>query len=140
VAERQLPCSPAAEYPNHVWSRDFVHDRAHDARASRVLTLLDEFTRDSLATKLRRRFCGSGVMETLFEVMIVYGIPEHVRSGNGSAITSKFVPRWLGSVGSQNLFIEPGSSWENGHNEISNGKLRDELRNGEIFYGLKEGK
>ena len=126
------------EYPNHVWSYDFVHHATHDGRTLRLLTLLDEFTKESLAIAVRRRFSGNGVIEVLSDAMIVYGVPEHIRSDNGPEMTSKVVRSWLESVGSQTLFIEPGSPWENGYNESFNGKLRDELLNGEIFYSLKE--
>ena len=66
------------------------------------------------------------------------GAPEHIRSDNGPEFTSKVVRDWLPKVGVKTLFIEPGSPWENGYNESFNGKLRDELLNGEIFYSLKE--
>jgi len=126
------------EYPNHVWSYDFVHHATHDGRSLRLLTLIDEFTRQCLAIEVRRRFSGAEVIEVLSDAMVVYGIPEHIRSDNGPEMTSKVVRSWLESVGSQTLFIEPGSPWENGYNESFNGKLRDELLNGEIFYSLKE--
>ena len=64
--------------------------------------------------------------------------PEYLRSDNGPEFTAKLVRRWLGRVGVETLFIEPGSPWENGYNESFNGKLRDELLNGEIFYSLAE--
>ena len=70
--------------------------------------------------------------------MLIHGIPEHIRSDNGPEMTSKRVRNWLQQIGTQTLFIEPGSPWENGYNESFNGKLRDELLNGEIFYSLKE--
>ena len=72
--------------------------------------------------------------------MLIYGIPEHIRSDNGPEMTSMRVRGWLQQIGSRTLFIEPGSAWENGYNESFNGKLRDELLNGEIFYSLKEAK
>ena len=53
-------------------------------------------------------------------------------------MTSERVRNWLQQIGTQTLFIEPGSPWENGYNESFNGKLRDECLNGEIFYSLKE--
>ena len=70
--------------------------------------------------------------------MLQYGVPEHVRSDNGSEMTSLRVRSWLTTLGTQPLFIEPGSPWENGYCESFNGKLRDECLNGEIFYSLKE--
>jgi putative transposase len=126
------------EYPNHVWSYDFVHHATHDGRTLRLLTLIDEFTRKCLAIGVRRRFSGNEVIEVLSDAMVIHGIPVHIRSDNGPEMTSKIVRSWLESVGSQTLFIEPGSPWENGYNESFNGKLRDELLNGEIFYSLKE--
>ena len=65
-------------------------------------------------------------------------VPEHIRSDNGSEMTAKILRRWLGNIGAKTLYIEPGSPWENGYCESFNGKLRDELLNGEIFYSLKE--
>jgi transposase InsO family protein len=76
----------------------------------------------------------------LSDVMLIHGIPEHIRSDNGPQMTSKRVRGWLQQIGSRTLFIEPGSPWENGYNESFNAKLRDELLNGEIFYSLKEAK
>lgn len=128
------------EYPNHVWSYDFVHHATHDGRTLRLLTLIDEFTRESLAIEVRRRFSGAEVIEVLSDAMLIRGIPQHIRSDNGPEMTSKIVRNWLEQIGSRTLFIEPGSPWENGYNESFNGKLRDELLNGEIFYSLKEAK
>jgi transposase InsO family protein len=79
-----------------------------------------------------------GVIETLADTMLVRGIPAHIRSDNGPEMTAKVVRQWLAQVGAKTLYIEPGSPWENGYNESFNGKLRDELLNGEIFYSLKE--
>jgi len=70
--------------------------------------------------------------------MLAHGVPEHVRSDNGAEMTARRVKQWLRTVGTQPLFIEPGSPWENGYCESFNGKLRDECLNGEIFYSLKE--
>jgi transposase InsO family protein len=89
---------------------------------------------------VRRRFSGAELIEVLSDVMLIYGIPEHIRSDNGPEMTSKRVIGWLQQIGSRTLFIEPGSPWENGYNESFNAKLRDELLNGEIFYSLKEAK
>ena len=72
------------------------------------------------------------------DVMLMRGVPEHIRSDNGPEMTSKAVRNWLTQVGAKTLFIEPGSPWENGYCESFNGKLRDELLNGELFYSLNE--
>jgi putative transposase len=104
------------------------------------MTLIDEFTRECLAIRVARRINSLGVLETMADVMLVRGVPEHIRSDNGPEMTAKIVRRWLAGVGAKTLYIAPGSPWENGYCESFNGKLRDELLNGEIFYSLKEAK
>ena len=126
------------ERPAHVWSYDFVAAQTHDGRAVRLLTLIDEFTRECLAIRVARRINSFGVIETMADAMLQRGVPEHIRSDNGPEMTAKVVRDWLGRLGSKTLFIEPGSPWENGYCESFNGKLRDELLNGELFYSLKE--
>ena len=126
------------ERRNHVWSYDFVEAQTHDGRKVRLMTLIDEFTRECLAIRVARRINGLGVIETMADAMIVHGVPEHIRSDNGPEMTAKIVRSWLANVGAKTLYIEPGSPWENGYCESFNGKLRDELLNGEIFYSLKE--
>ena len=128
------------ERRNHVWSYDFVEAQTHDGRKVRLMTLIDEFTRECLAIRVARRINGLGVLETMADVMLMRGIPEHIRSDNGPEMTAKIVRNWLSGVGAKTLYIEPGSPWENGYCESFNGKLRDELLNGEIFYSLKEAK
>ena len=126
------------ERRNHVWSYDFVEAQTHDGRKVRLMTLIDEFTRECLAIRVARRINSLGVLETMADVMLVRGIPEYIRSDNGPEMTAKIVRQWLASVGAKTLYIAPGSPWENGYCESFNGKLRDELLNGEIFYSLKE--
>jgi putative transposase len=128
------------ERRNHVWSYDFVETQTHDGRKVRLMTLIDEFTRECLAIRVARRINGLGVLETMADVMLLRGIPEHIRSDNGPEMTAKVVRSWLANVGAKTLYIEPGSPWENGYCESFNGKLRDELLDGEIFYSLKEAK
>jgi len=128
------------ERRNHVWSYDFVEAQTHDGRKVRLMTLIDEFTRECLAIRVARRINSLGVLETMAEVMLTRGVPEHIRSDNGAEMTAKIVRQWLAGVGAKTLYIAPGSPWENGYCESFNGKLRDELLNGEIFYSLKEAK
>jgi putative transposase len=128
------------ERRNHVWSYDFVEAQTHDGRKVRLMTLIDEFTRECLAIRVARRINSLGVLETMADAMLVRGIPEHIRSDNGPEMTAKIVRSWLANVGAKTLYIEPGSPWENGYCESFNGKLRDELLNGEIFCSLKEAK
>lgn len=128
------------ERPRHVWSYDFISAQTHDGRSIRLLTLIDEFTRQCLAIRVARRINSFGVIETFADAMLKHGIPGHIRSDNGPERTAKVVREWLAQIGSKTLFIEPESPWENGYCESFNGKLRDELLNGEIFYSLKEAK
>jgi putative transposase len=126
------------ERANHVWSYDFVSGKTHDGRTLRMLTLIDEYTRECLAIGVARRLGRYEVIEALAEVMLYRGIPEHIRSDNGPEFVAKELRGWLAKLGTGTLYIEPGSPWENGYCESFNGKLRDECLNGEIFYSLKE--
>ena len=125
------------ERANHVWSYDFVSAMTHDGRSLRLLTLLDEYTRECLAIRVARRLGSQEVIDTLAEVMLGRGIPEHLRSDNGPEFVAGELRKWLARLGTETLYIEPGSPWENGYCESFNGKLRDECLNGEIFYSLK---
>jgi putative transposase len=125
---------------NHVWSYDFVMDRTHYGRPIKILTLIDEYSRHCLALVVDRSIKSDDVLHTLSNLFLIYGIPENIRSDNGSEFTAKAVRRWLQRIGVKTAFIEPGSPWENGYNESFNGKLRDELLNREVFYNIKEAK
>ena len=125
---------------DHVWSYDFVQDRTHDGRAFRMLTLIDEYTRECLAIDVARRLTSEDVLERLSDLFVRRGVPDYIRSDNGSEFTAQAVRDWLERVGVKTLFIEPGSPWENGYIESFNGKLRDELLNVEIFDTLLEAK
>lgn len=127
-----------AEYPNHLWSYDFVAERTHDQRPLRILTVVDEFTRECLALKTSRHLTSEDVIHTLADLFIARGAPTYLRSDNGPEFTARAVREWLERLSVQTLFIEPGCPWENGYVESFNGKLRDELLNREIFYTLTE--
>jgi putative transposase len=126
------------ERGNHVWSYDFVSTRTHDGRTVRVLTLIDEYTRECLALRVARRLGSLDVLDTVADVMLMRGIPVHLRSDNGPEFIAACVRQWLATMGVGTLYIEPGSPWENGYCESFNSKLRDEFLTGEIFYSLKE--
>jgi transposase InsO family protein len=126
------------ERPNHVWAYDFVLVRTRDGRAVRLLTVIDEYTRECLAIRADRHIRSYDVIEILTELMVTRGVPDHIRSDNGPEFTARAIREWLGKVGAKTLYIEPGSPWENGYVESFNGKLRDELLDREIFYTLQE--
>ncbi len=126
------------EHKNHVWAYDFVTDRTSNGKAFRMLTVVDEYTRECLAISVKRKLDSTHVLETLAELFIHRGPPEHIRSDNGPEFCAQAVKRWLRRLQVKTLFIEPGSPWENGYVESFNGKLRDELLSGEVFTTLKE--
>ena len=126
------------QHKNHVWSWDFVMDRTHDGRVLKILTLIDEYTKEALAIHVARRIRASDVIDILADVMVERGIPDYLRSDNGPEMVAKILRNWLSRVGTKTAYIMPGSPWENGYCESFNGKLRNELLNGEIFYTLKE--
>ena len=123
---------------NHIWSYDFVADKTHGGGAIRMLTVIDEYTRECLALPVARQLRSDDVLATLADLFAERGPPEHIRSDNGPEFTANVVRDWLGRLGVKTAFIEPGSPWENGYNESFNGKLRDELLDREIFYSLAE--
>ena len=126
------------QYRGHVWSYDFAADRTHDGKAFRMLTVIDELSRECLEIPVQRKLRSDDALAVLNELFQRHGPPDHIRSDNGAEFTAHVVRDWLGRIGVKTLYIEPGSPWEDGYNESSNGKLRDELLNGELFYTLRE--
>jgi putative transposase len=104
-------------------------DRTADGRVIRMLTIVDEFTRECLAIDVARKLTSEDVLERLSDLFVRRGVPDHIRSD-----------KWLERVGVKTLYIEPGSPWENGYVESFNGKLRDELLAREVFDTLLEAK
>ena len=117
-----------------------VMSRTDNGRAIRILTLINEYTRECLAMEVGRRIISDDVFFVLSELFVRCGIPEYIRSDNGTEFTATAVRNWLSRVGVRTLYIEPGSPWENGYIESFNAKLRDELLNGEIFETLLKAK
>lgn len=128
------------EHQDHVWAYDFVQTKIHDGRAFKMLTIVAEFTRECLGIDVARRITSDEVFERLAWLLVIRSVPNHIRSDNGPECMAKVVRSWLSRVGVKTLFIEPGSPSQNGYMESFNGKLRDELLNGEIFYTLREAK
>ena len=130
--------STASQYRNHVWSYDFVHCRTDDGKVFRTLNILDEFSRECLAIKVDRKLNSMNVIDALTDLFIMRGSPAFIRSDNGPEFIAQAVRDWIAAVGAKAAYIEPGSPWENGYCESFNGKFRDKLLNGEIFYSLRE--
>ena len=100
--------------------------------------MIDEYTRECLAMLVNRRITSQDVIEQLYDLFLIRGVPEYIRSDNGPEFTAKAIRNWLNRVGVKTLFIEPGSPWENGYIESFNGKLRDELLNRSLFLSIDE--
>jgi len=128
------------ERRNHVWSYDFVSDQTHDGRKLKMLTVIDEYSRECLAIVVERRLRSIQVLDVLFQLFLLHGVPDNIRSDNGPEFTALRVRDWLSKVGVHTAYIEPGCPWENGYNESFNGTLRYNLLDGEIFYTLYEAK
>ena len=129
---------PRPEYRHHVWSYDFVHCRTDDGKVFRTLNIIDEFSRECLAIKVDRKLNSTNVIDALTDLFILRGAPAFIRSDNGPEFLAQAVRDWIAAVGTKTAYIEPGSPWENGYCESFNGRFRDELLNGEIFYSLRE--
>ena len=121
-----------------LWSYGFVHHRTDDGRAFRTLNILDEFSRECLEIRVKRKLNSTDVVDALTDPFILRGIPAFIRSDNGPEFIAEIVRNWILAVGAKTAYIEPGSPWENGYCESFNDRLRDEVLNGEVFYTLKE--
>ena len=126
------------ERANHVWSWDFVFDRTDDGRPIKLMVVIDEYSRQCLAIHIARRIRAKDAIDVFADLMEIHGIPEHIRADNGPEMVAKKLRAWLARLGTKTVYITPGSPWENGYCESFNGKLRDELLNGELFYTLRE--
>jgi len=100
------------EHRDHVWAYDFVHARTHDGRALRLLVIVDEYTRECLAIDVARKLDSENVLERLAWLFATRGVPDHIRSDNGSEFTAIAVRTWLAKVGVKTLYIERGSPWD----------------------------
>lgn len=126
------------ERPNHVWSYDFVADRAQDGRPFRILNILDEYTRECLASVVARRIRLQDVLLILADLFLSHGLPTHIRSDHGPEFIAHKLRHWLNVLQVAPLYIAPGSPWENGYVESFNGKMREQFLNKELFHTLKE--
>jgi transposase InsO family protein len=123
-----------------VWAWDFIHDRDEHGRPLKWLSLVDEYTRECLLLEAERSLKAVDVIELISEVMLIRGVPGHIRSDNGPEFIASAIRRYLAAAGVETLYIEPGSPWENGYAESFHSRLRDELLNAELFAGLRDAK
>jgi transposase InsO family protein len=123
---------------NEVWSYDFVFDQTADGRRLKILPIVDEYTRECLVLLVGRRLGAKDVLGASARAAGERGMPAYLRSDNGPEFIASAVRRWLREGGTQTLYIEPGSPWENAYSESFNSRLRDELLNGELFSSERE--
>ncbi len=121
-----------------MWSYDFIFDRTSDGKILKILSVLDEFTRECLILKVSRKLNSADVIDVLNELFILYGIPEYIRSDNGSEFIAAGIREWLKQLKVKPLYIEPGSPWENGYIESFHGSFRDKLLSQEQFDSIYE--
>jgi transposase InsO family protein len=129
-----------AERTDHVWAWDFIHDRDENGRAIKTLSVVDEFTRECLALEVGRSFRAVDVLDVLRELLVIRGVPEHIRSDNGPEFIAHAIRRFLAAAEVGTLYIEPGAPWQNGYAESFHSRLRDELLDAEVFADLAEAK
>jgi putative transposase len=127
-----------ATHPNHVWTYDFVHDSCANGQRLKILTVTDEFTRESLAIEVATSIQARRVIHVLEQVLRDRGAPAYLRSDNGPEFVAQAVQRWLQAQQVQTAYIEPGSPWQNAYGESFNGRLRDECLNVEWFRNAQE--
>lgn len=127
-----------ADHANHVWSWDFVEDQTENGTRFRVLTLLDEHTRECLAVHGDWSIRAVDVITVVEAAMARYGTPAHLRSDNGPEFIAYAIQDWLRERNVKTIYITPGSPWENAYIESFHDKLRDECLNREVFGSLWE--
>jgi len=142
------------QYQNHIWSVDFVHDKLSSGRSYKMLTVLDDYTRQALCVEIKPRMGSADVLEALYPLLLKHGKPEYIRSDNGSEFIAAALQLWLRRVGIKLIQIYPGSPWGetrrliqwinrgsngyNGYNERFNGTLRHEVLNAEWFTSVAQ--
>lgn len=127
-----------AERRNHVWSYDFAEDRTEKGSKLRILTIIDEFTRESLAILVDRSIPSVQVINLLEWLCLVRGAPEYIRSDNGPEFIAQAVQEWLAERQCNTIYITPGSPWENPYIESFIGKLREECLDRYSFVNVQE--
>ena len=126
-----------AERMNHVWAWDFIFDRTASGQTLKWFTVVDEYTRRCITLDVSRSMQAEDVIDRLAELFVMHGVPECIRSDNGPEFIATEIRRWLGQIGVQTLYIEPGSPWENGYAESFHSRLRAELLNVEEFDNVR---
>jgi putative transposase len=130
-----------AERPDHVWALDFQTDETADGRQIRVLNVVDEFTREALASEVARSITAEDTVALLERLVAERGTaPEHIRCDNGPELIAHALRDWCRLNCTATAYIEPGSPWQNPFIESFNGRARDEVLDVELFHTLAEAK
>ena len=127
-----------AAHRGHVWTWDFIADATIRGGALRMLTILDEFTRECHVLRADRALRSQDVLEWLQKAIAAHGAPEYIRSDNGSEFIAHVIQDWLALQRIRTIYIEPGSPWQNGFVESFHGRFRDECLNRETLWTLSE--
>ena len=135
---RERPARLQAAHPNHIWAYDFVQDADRQGNKLYILTVMDEFTREGLATQVTNETSAEGVVAVLATLRDVYGTPAYLRSDNGAEFVALALQGWLVQHAIKPLYIDPGCPWQNGKDERFNGTVRDECLNMQLFGSLIE--
>jgi putative transposase len=133
-----VPCR--AEYPNHVWTYDFIHDACLSGQKLKMLTVVDEFTRECLAIETDTSIRAPHVLQVLEGLFAEHGAPAFLRSDNGPEFIARKLREWLAQERAQALYIDPGSPWQNAYGESFHSRFRDECLNAELFANVQEAK
>jgi len=127
-----------ATHPNHVWTYDFMHDHCLNGTQLKILTVMDEFTREGLAIEVATSLPSSRVIAVLERLVQIYGAPQFLRSDNGPEFIALALQAWLARQPTTTLYIDPGCPWQNAYGESFNGTVRDECLNMQVFHSVAE--
>lgn len=143
ATRKRRPARPAtmpvqATHPGHVWTYDFIHDHCFNGVPLKVLTIMDEFTREGLALEVATSLPSPRVMAVLARLVATHGVPQFLRSDNGPEFIALAIRGWLAQHQMRTLYIAPGCPWQNGYGESFNGTVRDECLNMHVFHSVTE--
>jgi len=127
-----------ATHQHHVWTWDFIFDRTDNGGTLKMMTLLDEYTRQCLTIRVERQITSAHVLEVLKKAMAQYAVPGYIRSDNGSEFMANKVQAWLKDHHIKTIYIDPASPWQNGYIESFHSRFRDECLNREWLLNLRE--
>jgi transposase InsO family protein len=127
-----------ATHRHHVWTWDFIFDRTDSGGTLKMMTLLDEYSRPSLAIQVERQITAAQVLGVLEQAMIQYGVPGCIRNDNGNEFIAAKVQQWLANNQIKAIYIDPGSPWQNGYIESFHSRFRDECLSREMLLNLRQ--